>query len=151
MRIFIATCVLAFTTSLAAQTAHHVSGSFEPTMKPVSPADLPDTPTLGRFTGTKTWHGGVEGTSVVDMLTAGTARKDSAGYVAVELVTCKLEGRSGTFELLHQGTLDEGKQSLSITVLKGSGTGELAGITGTLIIHIAPDGKHTYDFDYTLP
>lgn len=137
--------------SLAAQTAHHTNGSFEPTMKLVSPGDLPDAPTLGRYTGTKTWHGGVEGTSIVDMLTAGTARKDTAGYVAVELVTCKLEGRSGSFELLHQGTLDEGKQSLSITVLKGSGTGELTGITGTLIIHIAPDGKHTYDFDYTLP
>jgi len=120
-------------------------------MKPISPPDLPDAPTLGRYTGTKTWHGGVEGTSVVDMLTASTARKDTAGYVAVELVTCKLEGRSGTFELLHQGTMDEGKQSLNISVLKGSGTGELAGISGTLIIHIAPDGKHTYDFDYTLP
>jgi len=151
MRTFIAACVLAFTASLTAQTAHHVSGSFEPTMKPVSPTDLPDAPALGRYTGTKMWHGGVEGTSVVDMLTASTARKDTAGYVAVELVTCKLEGRSGTFELLHQGTLDEGKQSLAITVLKGSGTGELTGLAGTLIIHIAPDGKHTYDFDYTLP
>jgi hypothetical protein len=85
------------------------------------------------------------------MLTASTARKDTAGYVAVELVTCKLDGRSGTFELLHQGTMDEGKQSLNIAVLKGSGTGALAGITGTLVIHIAADGKHTYDFDYTLP
>jgi len=151
MRTFIAALILALATSLAAQTAHHVSGSFEPMMKPVSTADLPDAPTLGRYTGTKTWHGGVEGTSVVDMLTAGTARKDTAGYVAVELVTCKLEGRSGTFELLHQGTLDEGKQGLNITVLKGSGTGELTGIAGTLIIHIAPNGKHTYDFDYSLP
>jgi len=151
MRIFIATCILLLTTSLTAQTAHHASGSFEPTMKPVSPAGLPDAPTLGRYTGTKTWHGSVEGTSVVDMLTASTARKDTAGYVAVELVTCKLDGRSGTFELLHQGTMDEGKQSLNIAVLKGSGTGALAGITGTLVIHIAADGKHTYDFDYTLP
>ena len=150
MRSFITALVLALATSLAAQTAHHASGSFEPTMKPVTPPDLPDAPMLGRYTGSKTWHGGVEGTSVVDMLTAGTGRKDTAGYVAVELVTCKLEGRSGTFELLHQGTLDEGKQNLSITVLKGSGTGELTGITGTLTIHIAPDGKHTYDFDYTL-
>ena len=39
---------------------------------------------------------------------------------------------------------------LSITVVPDSGTGELVGITGKMAIIIA-DGKHSYDFEYTLP
>jgi hypothetical protein len=31
-----------------------------------------------------------------------------------------------------------------------SGTGELAGLAGTMAIIVA-DGKHSYEFEYTLP
>jgi hypothetical protein len=31
-----------------------------------------------------------------------------------------------------------------------SGTGELAGLAGTMKIIIAPDGKHSYEFDYSI-
>jgi hypothetical protein len=46
--------------------------------------------------------------------------------------------------------MDQGVPSLSITVVPGSGTGQLTGLTGKMNIIIA-DGKHTYDFNYTLP
>jgi len=36
-------------------------------------------------------------------------------------------------------------------VAPDSGTGQLAGLTGKLTINIASDGKHSYDFEYTLP
>jgi hypothetical protein len=39
---------------------------------------------------------------------------------------------------------------LTVSVVPDSGTGEFAGITGTMNIIIA-DGKHSYDFAYTLP
>jgi hypothetical protein len=39
---------------------------------------------------------------------------------------------------------------LTVSVVPDSGTGELAGIAGTMNIIIA-DGKHSYDFAYTLP
>ncbi len=55
-----------------------------------------------------------------------------------------------TFALQHSGTLTRGVPELSITVVPDSGTGELVGLTGKLIIHIA-DGKHSYDFEYALP
>jgi hypothetical protein len=35
-------------------------------------------------------------------------------------------------------------------VVPDSATGELVGLTGTMTITIA-DGKHSYDFEYTLP
>jgi hypothetical protein len=84
------------------------------------------------------------------MLAAGTAVKGSAGYVAIELVTGTLEGRAGTFVLQHSGTMNRGTPALVITVVPDSGTGELAGLTGTMAIVIA-EGTHSYNFDYTLP
>jgi hypothetical protein len=46
--------------------------------------------------------------------------------------------------------MTRGVPELNITVVPDSGTGQLVGLTGKLIIHIA-DGKHSYDFEYTLP
>ena len=40
---------------------------------------------------------------------------------------------------------------MSTTVVPESGTGQLAGLTGTMTIDIASGGKHSYRFDYTLP
>jgi hypothetical protein len=83
------------------------------------------------------------------MLTAGTDVKGSAGYVAIEKVSGTLHGRSGTFILQHSGTMTRGTPQLVITVVPDSGTGQLAGLTGKMMINIA-DGKHSYDFEYTL-
>ena len=84
------------------------------------------------------------------MLSAGTDVTGSAGYVAIEHVTGTLHGRSGSFALQHSGTMTRGTPSLSITVVPDSGTGQLGGLAGTMNIVVA-DGKHTYEFDYTLP
>jgi hypothetical protein len=130
--------------------SHHATGTFEPDVKPV-PSDFPAAPLLGRMTINKTFHGGIEATSVGQMLTAMTDVKGSAGYVAVEFVTGKVDGRSGSFSLIHRGIMDRGKPTLSVTVVPDSGTGELVGMTGTFTIDIAADGKHSYTFDYTLP
>jgi hypothetical protein len=97
----------------------------------------------------KQFQGDLEATSVGEMLTAGTAVKGSAGYVAVERVSGTLAGRRGTFVLQHTGTMTRGTPQLSVTVVPDSGTGELAGLTGTLAITIA-DGTHSYDFDYAI-
>ena len=44
--------------------------------------------------------------------------------------------------------MDRGTQQLVITVVPGSGSGELAGLSGTMGIRIA-DGKHHYSFVQT--
>jgi Protein of unknown function (DUF3224) len=104
---------------------------------------------LGRMSIDKQFRGDLVATSKGEMLTAGTAVKTSAVYVAVEQVTGTLHGRAGSFMLHHTGIMTRGTPSLTIRVVPDSGTGELTGISGTLDIVIA-DGKHTYTFDYTL-
>ncbi|HEX6039405.1 DUF3224 domain-containing protein [Longimicrobium sp.] len=121
------------------------AGPFEVRMAPLA-TDAP----VGRMSLDKTYHGDLEGTAQGEFLAAMTPVEGSAGYVAIERVTGTLAGRSGTFMLQHSGTMARGAQSLSITVVPDSGTGELTGLTGTMRI-IMDGGKHTYELDYTLP
>ena len=112
-----------------------------------------DTPTegspLGRMSIDKQFHGDLEGTSKGEMLTAGTAIQNSAGYVAVERVTGTLHGKKGTFALQHNATMTRGEGKLNIVVVPDSGTGELTGLSGTMSIEIS-NGKHFYAFEYSL-
>jgi len=102
---------------------------------------------LGRVLFDKTFHGELDATSTVRMLSAGTSVKGSAGYVAIERVDGKLRGRPGTFVLQHSGTMNRGQASLSVTVVPDSGTGELAGLSGAMSIDIVA-GVHHYTFDF---
>lgn len=126
----------------------HATGTFDVELLPQT--DEKADPTLGRMTLDKQFHGDIEGTSQGQMLTAMTATKGSAGYVAVERVTGTLKGRTGSFTLQHSGSMNRNTPQLTITVVPDSGTGQLEGITGTFTIKIT-EGKHFYDFDYTLP
>lgn len=127
---------------------HHAHGTFSVATKPSSlspPADG-----LGRFTLDKQLEGDLEGTGKGEMLTAGDPTAGAAGYVAMEMVTGTLRGKKGAFALQHSGTMGAGGLKLTVTVVPGSGTGELKGIDGTFTIH-NDGGKHSYDFDYILP
>jgi hypothetical protein len=124
-------------------------GTFEVKLVPQAPEAGADA-SLGRMTIDKQFHGDLEAKSAGQMLTAGTAVAGSAGYVAIERVTGKLNGRSGNFTLQHTGTMAHGDYQLSVTVVPDSGTGELMGITGSMKI-IDAAGKHSYEFNYTLP
>ncbi len=46
--------------------------------------------------------------------------------------------------------MNRGAMQLAVSVVPDSGSGQLTGISGTLNIIIA-DGKHSYDFEYSLP
>jgi hypothetical protein len=127
----------------------HARGSFEVKLTQQSMAVNAEADGLGRMSIEKQFHGDLEGTSKGEMLTAMTEVKGSAGYVAVERVSGTLHGRKGTFALQHGGTMTRGAPQLSVTVVPDSGTGELAGLTGKMSIDIT-DGKHSYDFEYTL-
>ena len=96
----------------------------------------------------KQFHGDLEGTSKGQMLTAGSSVKESGVYVAVERITGTLRGKSGSFVVHHRGIMTRGAPQLTITVVPDSGTGQLAGLAGTMTITIA-DGKHVYEFEYT--
>ena len=125
----------------------HASGTFEVKMtsQPAAAGDAP----VGRFSLDKQFHGDLEATGKGEMLAIATVVQGSAGYVAMERVTGTLSGRSGTFALQHTGTMTRGAPQLSVTVVPDSGTGQLESLDGKMTIKI-DDGKHSYDFQYTL-
>ncbi len=129
----------------------HAAGPFDVKVTPLPLAGPAEEATLGRMSIEKQFHGGLEATSTGQMLTASTEVKGSGVYVAIERVSGKLNGRTGTFALYHRGVMERGEPRLDVTVVPDSGTGELVGLAGTLRIVIAEGGKHSYELDYTLP
>jgi Protein of unknown function (DUF3224) len=137
------------TTQKAATMTKHATGPFEVKMAVQTDEKIGD-PTVGRMSLDKQYHGDLEATSKGQMLSTVTEVKGSAGYVAIERVTGTLHGHKGSFSLQHTGTMNRGVPELSVTVIPDSGTGELVGLAGRVNI-IITDGKHSYEFDYTLP
>lgn len=123
------------------------AGTFEVKLAPHPLADTQADPLLGRLAIDKQFSGDLHGTSKGEMLSARTATENSAGYVAIERVTGTLGGKKGSFVLQHSGTMTRGEQHLQITVVPDSGTGELAGLTGTMSIR-NEGGKHSYELTY---
>jgi hypothetical protein len=128
---------------------NHAAGPFDVKITPQD--DNSDDPLLSRMILDKTYLGDLEATARGQMLTAATAIKGSAAYVAIEKVSGLLKGRSGTFILQHTGIMNRNVPELTIAVVPDSGTGDLQGLAGKMTIIIAPDGKHSYEFEYTLP
>ncbi len=132
----------------------HATGTFEVKVAPVDVSDIGKQAGVGRMTIDKVWSGSLSGTSKGEMLTSLTPDTGAMGYVALELVTAKLDGRSGSFYFIHNASMNRNDPKsgvMQITVLPGSGTGELSGLRGTLTIIIDGAGKHSYTFDYELP
>lgn len=126
----------------------HATGTFEVSLKPQSLFHSEASPLLGRMTLDKTFQGDLTATSTGEMLSARTSVKDSAGYVAIENVVGTLHGRKGSFVLQHLSTMTRGEAKQNITVVPDSGTDELLGLSGNMIIN-NNEGKHSYLFDYS--
>jgi Protein of unknown function (DUF3224) len=124
-------------------------GTFEITATRQPPYDSADGLVLGRTSFVKSFVGGLEASSTVEMLSAGTPTKGSAVYVALERVNGKLAGKNGNFVLVHYGIMNRGAASLRLEVAPDSGTGELVGLKGQLQIEIK-EGQHFYRFEYSL-
>jgi Protein of unknown function (DUF3224) len=135
---------------LPLQMSAVAKGSFTVEMKPQAEPAAVEGISLGRMSLDKHFEGDLVATDRGEMLTALTPIKDSAGYVAIERVTGTLHGRSGSFVFQPAGTMDREAQQLSITVVPGSGTGALIGISGSFKLSIR-EGKHFYEFEYSLP
>lgn len=135
-------------------THMEAKGTFEVKVTPVDPTAFEKGMGAGRYEVDKTWAGDFAGKSKGEMLTSFTETTGSMAYVAIEQVTGALAGKTGIFYLSHTATMTKGNAAsgeMHIVVVKGSGTGELAGIRGQLKIIIDATGKHSYVFDYELP
>ena len=127
-----------------------ITGTFDVKLLPMDNfAPGKDGISLGRMSIDKTFYGDLSGASKGEMLSAMTPVKGSAGYVAIEQVNGKLAGNVGSFVLQHFGIMDQGRDRLILEVIPDSGTGELAGLSGTMAIRI-DEGQHFYDFDFDL-
>ena len=129
----------------------HASGYFDVTLAPQA-ADNPQVRTaqIDRLSIDKKYHGDVQGTSTGQMQAIKDDRNTGA-YVALEKVVASLKGRSGTFMLMHYGYMSQGAVGRwLVEIVPDSGTGELAGLSGTMKI-IQKDGKHYYEIEYALP
>ena len=93
--------------------------------------------------------GDIEGSSDVRWLMAYTA-EDRAEFVGVQTVTGALANKRGSFVLRSVGTFD-GKQAIGdLTVVEGSGTGDLEGISGTGSFEAPMGDTATVTLDYFL-
>jgi Protein of unknown function (DUF3224) len=129
---------------------HIAKGTFEVKATPQDFDGSSDGATLIQMKFDKTFHGNLQATSQVHMLSATSSTvKGSAAYVAIEWVTGSLHGRAGSFVLHHTGVMDKGAQSLSVCVVPDSGSGALAGLRGGYSIE-NKDGVHSYVFEYEL-
>ena len=120
------------------------SGAFEINLDPQADELAP----AGRMIMNKIYSGGLEGAGAGQMISKRT-EKGASAYSAVEEFDGVLDGRSGTFTLIHTWYMTAEEQSLEVKVLEGSGTGELEEISGSLQI-IQEDGKHKYVLTYEL-
>ena len=98
------------------------------------PSEIPSPeggPKLGRAMIRKAFRGDLEGTSETEMLSC-QGENGGAGYLAQEVVTGTLAGRGGTFVMQHGGIASAGGQRAFGSIVPGSGTGELRGLTGSV-------------------
>ncbi len=112
--IFAALCLVLAGTAASSQTdsgktTTHATGSFEVKIDPQPADERSGAPTIGRMLIDKHFHGDLEASSKGTMLATGTGAKGtSGGYVAMEVVTGTLKGRTGSFVLQHTGSMTRG-------------------------------------------
>lgn len=121
-----------------------VRGTFQVEMIAEPAFDDVEGVTLSRARFDKRFEGALDATSEVHMLAVRTPVEGSGSYVAVERISGSLEGRKGTFVVVHTGFMRAG---LELTIAHDSGTGELKGIGGKMQVEVK-DGQHFYELDY---
>lgn len=123
---------------------------FQVTLWDLKPFDeTPGSPALSRGTVKKTFDGELKGESAGEILMY-SAADGSAGYTVMDKVTGELGGRAGTFVMIHGATHTPQETSRAVGIIApNSGTGELAGIGGTVEFTSGDGGKNIIlDFDF---
>jgi hypothetical protein len=116
--------------------------------KPYSEAE--GLPKLTRASVTKTFSGDLDGEGRVEYLMV--YRSDgSAAFVGLERITGRLGGRVGSFVLRRTGVFEGGQAKESYSVVAGSATGELEGLTGEGSSAVGHGLEHPFALDYELP
>lgn len=130
----------------------HAHGTFEVKVKPqAADNDEARSAGLARLSLDKRFSGALDASGRGEMLASGDGSQRSGAYVAMEKVDGTLDGREGSFVLVHRSLMRDGvPEEWTVTVVPGSGTGALTGIEGAMKIRVE-GGRHFYDLDYRLP
>jgi hypothetical protein len=96
------------------------------------------------------YDGGLKGESAAVWLLAYNPDK-SGSAPALERFDGALDGRAGSFILLHASDFDAASVRDSFSVVPGSGTGELAGLRGEATVVMSGSGPYEFTFRYELP
>jgi hypothetical protein len=97
----------------------------------------------------RTFSGDLDGSSTAEIL---IAKSEGGGaYTGQDLITGTLDGKTGSFVIQHGGIMGPEGISNSGTIVPGSGTGKLEGITGEGTLLADEEGNHTLTLDYQLP
>ena len=106
----------------------------------------------GHLRMAKTYAGDVMGRSITQFTSAFDAERGVGTYVALESFEGTVDGRRGAFNFVHAASTSGADRFNEFGVIvPESGTDELAGITGTVRLHIDEDGTHRMEFDHHLP
>jgi Protein of unknown function (DUF3224) len=96
----------------------------------------------------RSFSGDLEGESTAELLIAKS--EGGGGYVGHDRITGTLSGRSGGFVFQHAGLMGPEGVTNTGSIVPGSGTGELSGITGEGTMLADEDGNHTLTLEYVL-
>jgi hypothetical protein len=104
---------------------------------------------LTRASVKKVFHGDIEGESSLEYLMV-YGEDGSASFVGMEHVVGRVGDRAGSCVLQHSGTFADGIAKSTWFVVRGSGTGKLAGLRGegSSAVGHAPPYTITLDYDF---
>ena len=103
---------------------------------------------LSRVHISRTFTGDLDGSSAAELMIAKS--EGGGGYVGHDRITGSLGGRSGTFVFQHTGLMGPAGVTNTGTIVPGTGTGELEGITGDGAMLADDEGNHTLTLSYEL-
>ncbi|WP_110970437.1 DUF3224 domain-containing protein [Pseudomonas huaxiensis] len=99
----------------------------------------------------KTYSGDISGTSSTVFTAAFDPTTRTGSYIALESFDGTVNGRQGTFNFIHSAsTTGTNRADEFFSIVAGSGTGDLQGISGTGGIKVDADGTHRIWLDYQL-
>ena len=127
----------------------HAKAMFKIVSWDEEPFDEPECgPKLTRAHVKKSFEGDLSGTG--NLIYVMTYLDGGASFSGFEKVAGSLGGRTGTFVLRHTGSYDGEKATTECEVVPGSGTDELAGLSGTGGFSAGHAEEHEMTLDYAV-
>jgi uncharacterized protein DUF3224 len=125
--------------------------SFTPAVLDPGPVKVSTGLPVGVAVMVKQFSGGVQGRSATIFTAAYDQASGTGSYVAMESFEGSLDGAVGALNFTHSATTTGADRVAEhFVIVPGSGTGDLAGLTGSGGMGVDEDGTHRIWFDYVL-